>query len=149
MSELSKGECLFVVQVLEHDWLEHGSLDFIDMEYCSRNLHDYIRQNSANLMPQKSEEKAADSKVPENIPAKMEPGSSPSYTSQPAETEHIQPDASGATPGGFEILWDPIGTIIHNIVSGLNYIHSKKVVHRDVKPQNGFGLRLKLLLIGI
>ena len=35
------------------------------------------------------------------------------------------------------IVWNPIGDILDDVASGLQYIHSKKVTHRDLKPQNG------------
>jgi serine/threonine protein kinase len=52
-------------------------------------------------------------------------------------------------PANQDIAWEPIGTIIDNIVSGLNYIHGKRVVHRDLKPQNGTALWSVIFLTSI
>jgi serine/threonine protein kinase len=133
------GECRFVVKVLEHDWLEHESLY---MEYCSQNLNDYIRQSSASLV--RSEDKAptfkAVAKIPENMGPQLQFVQPNTPLDRPRAVVHSVPlapvdQAATQMPGA--IPWEPIGTIIENIVSGLNYIHGKTVVHRGLKPENG------------
>jgi hypothetical protein len=144
MTDLCRGECPFVVQVLDHDWLEFESLYFIDMEFCSQNLHDYIRQSSAIWVLQRPFEDNeppinAPAKIPENKQSQLDhldtPIRLPKAVVQPPEPNTLvhKPE----TQVGFDIAWEPIGPIIENIVSGLKYIHGKRVVHRDLKPQNG------------
>jgi serine/threonine protein kinase len=157
MTDLCKGECRFVVKVLEHDWLEHESLYFIDMEFCSQNLHDYIRQSSTNLVRQRPEDKApsfkAPAKIPEMIESQLEfvhpytPLDRPRAMAQPLAPN--TPTDQPANQMACDIAWEPIGTIIDNIVSGLKYIHGKKVVHRDLKPQNGTALSSVVFLTSI
>lgn len=139
MTDLCKGECRFVVKVLEHDWLEYESLYFIDMEFCSQNLHDYIRQNSANFVRRPNFKEPP---IPKNMESELEivQPNTGAVTAQPPPSN---------TPVDHDIGWEPIGTIIENIVSGLNYIHGKKVVHRDLKPQNGTALLLLVFLTSI
>ena len=122
-----------------------NSLYFIDMEYCTKNLHDHIRNNSIKYISPKSEREFVTPS--EGSPERFQDSSN-------FFSKAIDASEGGDLFLGVEIQseddidWELIDGILYNIISGLKYIHGKKVVHRDLKPQNGIaGLLLLLILV--
>jgi len=130
ISQLCSGECKFVVQVFKHGWLVDEDIYFIDMEYCSKNLHDHLMATSNTLQPPKPP-----GGLTQHV-ATLNPSPSPIDLNQSLVGNLSHPHRT-QTRTDVDIVWNPIGDILDDVVSGLKYIHSKKVVHRDLKPQNG------------
>jgi len=126
------GQCKYVVELLKHGWLTPANSDyFIDMEYCPESLEDRISQWTTISRRIGLVDAAAPPTTPRNniettvAPPFPEPLSNPLV--QPAEPESMS----------LGIFWDPILQILDDITCGLVYIHGKRFVHRDLKPQNG------------
>jgi serine/threonine protein kinase len=138
---------------------------FIDMELCDFTLEDRIREIGVGpihedvaaildedvaaildedvavtpLNPmefgsgQKSERRQLN--TPQNpVQAPTENEVEVESSSGSAESPDFTPDTLPLEELG---NWEPVLDILDDITSGLLYIHSKDVVHRDLKPKNG------------
>ena len=102
-----------MVRMLDHGWLESVyNCYFIDMELCDLTLHDYIAYHH-------------DKPLPEGLAFDMV-----------SVWDELGPVFLASESAG--------GTKIHNawvigthIARGLEFMHTHKFVHRDLKPKNG------------
>jgi serine/threonine protein kinase len=144
------GLCKYVVEVHRHNWLPDNTHYFIDMELCDFTLEDHIREiglgsihEDAALIPLPPVEFGNGQKTERpllNKPQKPVQGA----TNYDIEFDSVfrlaeSPEADfgpDALPAE-EFNWESVLDILDDITSGLLYIHSKNVVHRDLKPKNG------------
>ena len=97
-----------IVSVLGHDWLRYSlNLYYIDMELCDFSLQDYIKYQN-NIAP--------------TVPVEIRTNSAPVT---------VQKNCSAIERT--QNMW----TIGIHIARGLEFMHSNKLVHRDLKPGNG------------
>ena len=129
------GQCKYLVDVFEHGWLTGAKTDyFIDMEYCPETLEDMMTVYTS--LPDHKRPKpiaSADKDTGRNGDLRVSARSAPIWSEEFESTSD-------------DIEWDPILRIFEDISSGLAFIHSKRFVHRDLKPTNGIaGVRHTLL----
>jgi serine/threonine protein kinase len=165
VSELcTAAQCPNVVEVVKHDWLtkDHGYY-FIDMEYCTETLEEFIRDISKDSrVGRKGQNDIALLNGVETVTPVANDGhdvslAKPTTTSGerlmdldgeqyssgklPQQVLADNRDTRIPSPPTFPedelIDWEALITIFKDITSGLIYIHSKKFVHRDLKPRNG------------
>lgn len=127
ISEVCQGQSIHVIQVLNHGWLRGSySYYFIDMEYCPETLADYIQRARGRIATGSNPGRFPPSEI---WPLRIAPTPEPAFS---------VPGTVGDPSDVVDILWNPIRNILNDIVSGLIYIHRNQVVHRDLKPRNGF-----------
>jgi len=134
-----------IVTIRGHGWLPNrDDIYYIDMEYCSKTLHDRIEQGSRN----------------ENALSRPEAGGERQFAiggfSHPAEVMDQEKNCQYVPPSTLalhitdqlvgagnhvdnqtaDLDWASVLKIIEDIVSGLKYLHDHHTVHRDLKPRN-------------
>jgi serine/threonine protein kinase len=137
MKEIS-GQSDAVVQVLGHGWLpKSAGWYFIDMEYCTETLEQRISDMASGV---------GTSLVRPNPSESPQTMVSPVIDKDPPHSTIIQRrDSAPNEPVDEEQMffdsmffdWELVMKILQDVTSGLAYLHSKGIVHRDVKPSNG------------
>jgi serine/threonine protein kinase len=132
------GENVNIVHVREHGWLPRNpSYYYIDMECCPQSLEDWIH--------------GGDSKYDRDVPALSFRSHFPGEMEQ-STTANSEFGEPGSVAVDGELIADEpandeefdltsIVDIIHDIASGLMYIHERGTVHRDLKPRNGISIK--------
>jgi len=107
VSLLEGGTHQHIVEVFEHGWLSTFNCYFIDMELCIFTLRDYIDYHRGSMPDLRDTVARANSSA--------------------------LAMRDSATSLRMQNMW----TIGHHIASGLEFMHTRKLVHRDLKPANG------------
>lgn len=124
------GVCRNVVEVTQHGWLPRKrSLYYIDMEYCTETLEKRIGGEPEAVPPERTA-----IPIPHRVEVKSERTAVTNVVDNKSKAKREV--MTEATPE-VEFNLEPILTIVEDIASALVYIHSQKVVHRDLKPRNG------------
>ncbi len=140
----SGGKCRYIIEVIRHGWFPvDDAYYYIDMEYCSETLNDRILamvRSDPRADPEAGGSGSDDSGSAEadntevSVPTEV---SIPTEVSVPAEDLeallNFDLDQDSVTDRDL----DGYIEIMDDIVAALIYIHDSRMVHRDLKPQNG------------
>jgi len=105
-----------IIRILRHSQLPSTDYYYIDMELCDVNLATYInRAYDRNLL----------------LPTReLRNAKSPVVVIPPVLTYYFE----------IRVRLENVYTIVSHIVSGLEFLHSHGLAHRDLKPQNSNSL---------
>jgi len=102
-----------IIRILRHSPLPSTDYYYIDMELCDLNLAAYINPSYDRKLLVPTEE-LQNAKRPVVVTARHP-----------------------VSYAGYRVSVENAYTIMSHIVSGLKFLHSHRLAHRDLKPQNG------------
>jgi serine/threonine protein kinase len=102
-----------IIRILRHSPLPSTDYYYIDMELCDVNLAAYINPSYDRKLLVPTEEL------------------------QNAKRPVVVTVRRPVSYAGYRVSIENTYTIMSHIVSGLEFLHSHRLAHRDLKPQNG------------